>query len=316
MGYARTWTILYAAALVVAPAGAQERLEGPPPAGPPAASGDAPRPASQAGTVRLEVAGHREWTSSGLRVSPGDVLQVRAWGRIRVAAAGGELATPAGLELAGPSRPIPKAAACGLIAVIGDSPNYIFVGREAELKVAEEGVLFFGINQDDLAGNTGEFEVRVTAGEKRGLTVGVGRDLLARPPDLAPGQDAVGADGRVLVSARRDWTTTGVTLRRGDVVTIEADGSVILDLKGTSARPDGIVAADADKLIPDKPTGALIAVIGTDNNDFLYVGSKATITAARDGLLFLGVNEGDLSNNSGYFSARVQVSGAGAANDE
>jgi hypothetical protein len=100
------------------------------------------------------------------------------------------------------------------------------------------------------------------------------------------------------------------------VVTIEADGSVILDLKGTSARPDGIVAADADKLIPDKPTGALIAVIGTDNNDFLYVGSKATITAARDGLLFLGVNEGDLSNNSGYFSARVQVSGAGAANDE
>lgn len=52
---------------------------------------------------------------------------------------------------------------------------------------------------------------------------------------------------------------------------------------------------------------ALIAVIGDDNNEFIYVGSERTFTAARDGALFLGVNDGNLDDNSGTFDVRIEI---------
>jgi len=52
----------------------------------------------------------------------------------------------------------------------------------------------------------------------------------------------------------------------------------------------------------------LIAVIGDDNNDFIYVGSEREFTATRDGALFLGVNEGNLNDNSGTFDVKIEIS--------
>jgi hypothetical protein len=60
------------------------------------------------------------------------------------------------------------------------------------------------------------------------------------------------------------------------------------------------------------PTGALIAVIGDDNNDFLYIGAEREITAARDGILFLGLNEGNLNDNTGSFTVKIQISPEGS----
>ena len=59
--------------------------------------------------------------------------------------------------------------------------------------------------------------------------------------------------------------------------------------------------------MPAVPTGALIAVIGDDNNDFIYIGAEREFTAQRDGALFLGVNEGDLSDNSGSFTVKIEI---------
>ena len=55
------------------------------------------------------------------------------------------------------------------------------------------------------------------------------------------------------------------------------------------------------------PTGALIAVIGDDNNDFIYIGELCEFTAARDGALYLGVNEGDLSDNKGSYDVKIEI---------
>jgi hypothetical protein len=55
------------------------------------------------------------------------------------------------------------------------------------------------------------------------------------------------------------------------------------------------------------PTGALIAVVGDDNNDFIYIGAEREFTATRDGALFLGVNEGHLDDNSGAYSVKIEV---------
>ncbi|MEO6588987.1 MAG: hypothetical protein ABIP06_06640, partial [Pyrinomonadaceae bacterium] len=77
---------------------------------------------------------------------------------------------------------------------------------------------------------------------------------------------------------------------------------------GRYTSPNGISSLpDNDKLLKTEPTGALIAVIGDDNNDFLLIGQSREFTATRDGALFLGVNEGNLNDNSGVFEVTVEI---------
>jgi sRNA-binding regulator protein Hfq len=110
------------------------------------------------------------------------------------------------------------------------------------------------------------------------------------------------------VVARRDWTSTGLIIKRGDFIRITATGTVTLDqASGRTSGPEGIELADPRKLMGDQPTGALIGVIGADNDDFIMVGRSAEFTATRDGLLFLSVNEGALSDNSGSYKALIEV---------
>ncbi len=111
------------------------------------------------------------------------------------------------------------------------------------------------------------------------------------------------------VVGKRDWTSTGLIVKRGDRIHISASGSVTLDpVSGRATGPEGISdLADPKKLMPDQPTGALIGVIGADNDDFIFIGRASEFTAARDGLLFLSVNEGNLSDNTGTYKAVIEV---------
>ncbi len=57
----------------------------------------------------------------------------------------------------------------------------------------------------------------------------------------------------------------------------------------------------------NEATGGLIAVIGDDNDDFIFLGSHREFTATRDGVLFLGVNEGNLNDNTGAYEVVVEA---------
>jgi hypothetical protein len=245
-----------------------------------------------------------EWASSGLNLRKGERVRIRAWGRARIGAADGALSDPNGLEKARLARLTSSAPPAMLIGVIGESGNdYIKIGKEAEFVADRDGVLYLCLNQLEPAGNDGEFDVRVSVGHATSLSF----DVPSAAP--TPNATATSADGSkvVAVSPTLDWTNSYIVLERGDRVEIEATGRVNLELGGRSAGPEGIAAPDSGKLLADRPTGALIAVIGTDNNDFIFVGKHTTITAERSGLLFLGVNEEDLTNNTGGFSAKVKV---------
>lgn len=116
------------------------------------------------------------------------------------------------------------------------------------------------------------------------------------------------------VVATRDWTSTGLIVKRGDLIRITSSGTITIDpLSGRTSEPEGMESADTRKLMSDRPTGALIGVIGADNDDFIFIGRSAEFTAVRDGLLFLSINEGTLSDNEGAYKALIelQVQGTG-----
>lgn len=103
------------------------------------------------------------------------------------------------------------------------------------------------------------------------------------------------------------WTNSGWVVKRGQRIRISGDGTVSLG-GGKTAEPSGLYDVEDDsKLMKSVPTGALIAVIGDDNNEFIYVGSSREFTASRDGSLFLGVNEGNLSDNTGAYNVKIEI---------
>jgi hypothetical protein len=103
------------------------------------------------------------------------------------------------------------------------------------------------------------------------------------------------------------WTNSGWVVRKGQKIRITGDGTVDLG-KGKRSEASGDPdIADPQKLLKNVATGALIAVIGDDNNDFIYIGSERTFTATRDGALFLGINEGYLDDNKGTYAVKIEI---------
>lgn len=103
------------------------------------------------------------------------------------------------------------------------------------------------------------------------------------------------------------WTNSGWVVKKGQRIRIAGDGTVSLG-RGQSSPPSGLASLDDNqKLLKNVATGALVAVIGDDNNDFIYVGAEREFTATRDGALFLGINEGNLNDNSGSFDVKIEI---------
>lgn len=127
-----------------------------------------------------------------------------------------------------------------------------------------------------------------------------------------PAQKPVELNVKVLAdNTANGWTNSGWVVRKGQKIRISGSGEVSIG-GGKKTGPSGLYdVEDKDKLLKSVPTGALIAVIGDDNNDFIYIGTEREFTAARDGALFLGLNEGNLSDNTGSFQVRVEISPEG-----
>ena len=112
-------------------------------------------------------------------------------------------------------------------------------------------------------------------------------------------------------SANNGWTNSGLVVRKGQRLRISASGRVSLG-RGRFSTPNGVASIqDSDKLMRNEATGALIAVIGDDNDDFILIGPRRDFVAQRDGVLFLGVNEGDLADNTGSYDIVIEAEASG-----
>lgn len=127
-------------------------------------------------------------------------------------------------------------------------------------------------------------------------------------PPVSPGKP-VELNVRVLAdNTANGWTNSGWVVKRGQKIKITGNGEVSLGRGRMSTAAGLYEVEDGQKLMPNVPTGALLAVIGDDNNDFIYIGLEREIIAERDGTLFLGINEGNLNDNSGSLDVKIEIS--------
>ena len=133
-------------------------------------------------------------------------------------------------------------------------------------------------------------------------------------PQSAPSSSPTFFTIKILVradNANNGWTNSGLVVRQGQRLKISSTGRVSLG-GGRFSTPSGITGTDNDKLMRTESTGALIAVIGDDNDDFLLIGTRRDFVAQRDGVLFLGVNEGNLADNTGTYDVVIEAEAGGS----
>jgi hypothetical protein len=137
-----------------------------------------------------------------------------------------------------------------------------------------------------------------------------------RTPNTVPASSSTPTFFTIKVGVKADnsnngWTNSGLVVRKGQRLRISASGRVSLG-KGRFSTPGGLTSIqDQDKLMRNEATGALIAVIGDDNDDFILIGPRREFVAQRDGVLFLGVNEGDLTDNTGSYDIVIEAEASG-----
>ena len=145
---------------------------------------------------------------------------------------------------------------------------------------------------------------------------GVNYPRTSDPPPTTPAATPTFFTIRVGVRAdntNNGWTNSGLVVRKGQRLKISASGRVSLG-RGRFSLPGGVsTIPDNDKLMRNEATGALIAVIGDDNDEFILIGPRREFVAQRDGVLFLGVNEGDLTDNTGSYDIVIEAEAGGGS---
>jgi len=116
-----------------------------------------------------------------------------------------------------------------------------------------------------------------------------------------------------------EWKDSGVTVKSGESVMITADGDYLWDPTLPRATPEGAKKIGSGKTYPassvfnpsqfplqEAPVASVIAMIGDSK---YYVGKQATITPAKGGRIYIGLNDrlGNYDDNQGTVQITIQV---------
>lgn len=226
------------------------------------------------------------WTSSGVVVRRGQTIRITASGNVSLGR--GRNSVPSGVPLLDlEDKLMPDMPTGAVIAVIGDDNNdFIFIGGSRTFTAQRDGPLFLGVNEGNLLDNTGAYDATIEFDATTNISHQT--TVLVRANNTANG-----------------WTDSGLSVSKGQRLRIDATGRISLG-RGLFSTPAGLSdVSDFGKLMQNQPTGALVVVIGNDNNDFIFVGSGREFIAQRSGRLFLGVNEDNLRDNHGSYRAVI-----------
>jgi hypothetical protein len=133
-----------------------------------------------------------------------------------------------------------------------------------------------------------------------------GFDRDDRRDDFSGGIPRGMRERQVNVTAREAWTDTGIDVRAGQAIYVQASG----ETRWGPNRRDGAAGErnspfNAGRPLPDRPGAALIGRIG--ENDMFFIGDQPGPFRIRSsGRLYLGINDDVLTDNTGML--RVTVS--------
>jgi hypothetical protein len=143
-------------------------------------------------------------------------------------------------------------------------------------------------------------------------TVSAGEVIFLRPRDI----DRIEIDGRSLDDARYqtrtvdvslgpNWIDTGVDVRRGERVRVDATGTIYAGR--ARITPVGLRTTDPNAPLPQAGQGALIGVIGNDADaPIIEIGAGRELVADRDGRLYLTVNRSSYTDARGAYNVRIR----------
>lgn len=111
----------------------------------------------------------------------------------------------------------------------------------------------------------------------------------------------------VAVDGTAAWSDTGIDVTAGDRVEVTARGEVFHN-ENASVGPAGF--PNRPELLTPLPTANHAGLLGRVGVGVpFYTGAHTAFTADRDGRLYLGINDGGLENNRGFFTASITVRG-------
>lgn len=158
---------------------------------------------------------------------------------------------------------------------------------------------------------------RAEGGEERRIRMSeVTRLYLGNYPGAAPSTGGGSSGGGSLPGGGRSftvrgsdqWTDTGIDVRSGDQIYVDARGDIQLTRDaGSRTSANGSGRGSNNYPVPGFAAGALIGKIN-DGRPF-SVGAGGRITVPDSGRLWLGINDDDVSDNSGQFDVRVSSNG-------
>lgn len=142
--------------------------------------------------------------------------------------------------------------------------------------------------------------------------IGLAESAASMPrPRACPEDQPVFLERQIAVRGDTVWLDTGIQLREGDMVEIEASGEIQpIKKSDVAAGPDGLPGTTGGfwKPISSVETGALLARIEEgENRKDLVAGSSASFCVPQTGKLKLGINDSNPFDNRGEFQVRLTV---------
>lgn len=143
-------------------------------------------------------------------------------------------------------------------------------------------------------------------------TVSAGDVIFLRPRDI----DKIELEGRSLDDARyqsrtvdvslgANWIDSGIDLKRGERVRVDATGTIYAGR--TRITPAGLSTTDPNAPLPRAAEGALIGVIGNDyDSPVIELGASREFAAERNGRLYLTANRSSYNDARGVFKAQIR----------
>jgi hypothetical protein len=110
--------------------------------------------------------------------------------------------------------------------------------------------------------------------------------------------------GAIRVAANAGWVSTGMRVRRGETISFNTTGEIQLSTNASDrARSAGTNRTAAGAPMPGVAAGGLIGRIG--NGAPFAIGDQASVPMPNAGLLYLAVNDDELSDNTGAFVVQL-----------